>query len=427
MSVYKRGETYWMTLTYRGQRVQESTHQGNRNVALNKQARRRAQLDKEYEDRAAKAEKLSCKPEELRTCSDCENLFNGANPITSADGKHVFCSEHCEQKWKSRQSPTPTFTEFAARFRREMQSRHAKKPKTLAYYENGLDRLLEFAPFQEARLDQIGKELISQYIRQRRTAKKKRGGKTIKVSTLNRELETLRRTLRLAHEWEVIQRVPKISREKGEVGRERILDHAEEAAYLACAKQPLRDIAVAILDGGWRPEEIFRARWEHTHFQPAGNAQFGYVHNPYGKTAYAKRNISMTARVRALLQMRHEAQGRPSEGWIFPAKTKSGRVESVKSQHAKALKDSGLALEKGSPLEPIVLYSLRHTCLTRLGEASANAFQIQKIAGHSSILTSQRYVHPTPERTETAMSQLAAYNARKEAELAAQQERQSVQ
>ncbi len=105
--------------------------------------------------------------------------------------------------------------------------------------------------------------------------------------------------------------------------------------------------------------------------------------------------------------MRHAEQGQPAEGWAFPAGTKSGRVESVKSQHRKALRLSGIR-------DPFVLYSLRHTLLTRLGEAGADPFVIQKIAGHSNILISQRYVHPTPERVEKAFAQLEEYNARKE-------------
>ena len=88
---------------------------------------------------------------------------------------------------------------------------------------------------------------------------------------------------------------------------------------------------------------------------------------------------------------------------------------------------SGLALPKDSKLEPVVLYSFRLTMLTRLGEAGADAFAIQKIAGDSSITTSSRYVHPTPEKIETAMTQLAAYNARKEKELEAEQETGRVQ
>lgn len=101
--------------------------------------------------------------------------------------------------------------------------------------------------------------------------------------------------------------------------------------------------------------------------------------------------------------MRYEAQGRPTASWVFPAPTKSGRVESIQNPHRSALRDSGV--------KPLVLYSLRHTCLTRLGEAGAEAFAIQKIAGHSSALISQRYVHPTPAAIENALEKFEAYNA----------------
>ena len=32
-----------------------------------------------------------------------------------------------------------------------------------------------------------------------------------------------------------------------------------------------------------QPEELLRMAWENVHFEPAGNAGFGYIHNPYGK------------------------------------------------------------------------------------------------------------------------------------------------
>ena len=37
-----------------------------------------------------------------------------------------------------------------------------------------------------------------------------------------------------------------------------------------------------------------------------------------------------------------------------------------------------------------VLHSLRHTMLTRLGESGADAFTIMRVAGHSTVVVSQR-------------------------------------
>ena len=60
-----------------------------------------------------------------------------------------------------------------------------------------------------------------------------------------------------------------------------------------------------------------------------------------------------------------------------------------------------------------MIHSLRHTMLTRLGEAGADAFTIMRIAGHSSVTVSQRYVHPTPEGMERAFERLENLNAMK--------------
>jgi hypothetical protein len=48
--------------------------------------------------------------------------------------------------------------------------------------------------------------------------------------------------------------------------------------------------------------------------------------------------------------------------------------------------------------------------LTRLGESGVEAFTIMRIAGHSSVTVSQRYVHPTPEAVERAFVRLEALN-----------------
>ena len=56
-----------------------------------------------------------------------------------------------------------------------------------------------------------------------------------------------------------------------------------------------------------------------------------------------------------------------------------------------------------------VLHSTRHTALTDFGAAGADAFTIQEIAGHASVTTSQRYVHPLPETIQRAVARLEQY------------------
>ena len=72
-----------------------------------------------------------------------------------------------------------------------------------------------------------------------------------------------------------------------------------------------------------------------------------------------------------------------------------------------------------------VLHSLRHTMLTRMGEAGADAFTIMRIAGHSSVTVSQRYVHPTPETLERAFQRLEALNQKAAEKLSEGQKRRA--
>ena len=57
-----------------------------------------------------------------------------------------------------------------------------------------------------------------------------------------------------------------------------------------------------------------------------------------------------------------------------------------------------------------VIHSFRHTFLTRFSEAGADAFTIKKVAGHSSVTISERYIHPTPEGQERAFERFANLN-----------------
>jgi site-specific recombinase XerD len=101
--------------------------------------------------------------------------------------------------------------------------------------------------------------------------------------------------------------------------------------------------------------------------------------------------------------LRQQAQGYPSEGWVFPSGSGSGHLEqgSAKNQHAKAIELSGV-----KPFEP---YVLRHTGLTDLAETGCDTYTLAKIAGHSSITITQRYCHPQAEAIERAFERKAAH------------------
>ena len=60
-------------------------------------------------------------------------------------------------------------------------------------------------------------------------------------------------------------------------------------------------------------------------------------------------------------------------------------------------------------MRPFVLYSLRHTFLTRLGASGCDVWTLMRIAGHSSITISSRYVHPSEDTVLDAVERLGRH------------------
>jgi len=232
----------------------------------------------------------------------------------------------------------------------------------------------------------------------------------LEVSTVNSSLRVLRSVLHRAVEWHVIASVPKIKLLPGERRRERVITKEEEALYLSAAREPLACVATVLADTGLRPEECFRLRWESITWV---NGRYGTLLVTHGKTAAARRIVPMTPRVRATLESLWERASKPVEGWIWPAPTQSGHIEpsSVRKQHRAAfhLVAHEAAKHNRKPVRPFVLYAFRHTFLTRLGESGCDAWTLARIAGHSSIAISSRYVHPSEDAVLNAISRLSGH------------------
>jgi integrase len=64
-----------------------------------------------------------------------------------------------------------------------------------------------------------------------------------------------------------------------------------------------------------------------------------------------------------------------------------------------------------SKVRPFVVYSLRHTFLTRLGESGCDSWTLARIAGHSSSKMSERYVHPGSDAVLAAFSRMPLQKA----------------
>jgi integrase len=273
------------------------------------------------------------------------------------------------------------------------------KESTGQYYHDGAKRLLA-SGLGSLPLDQITDQHAGQFAARL---------DYLSPSTVNCGLRTLRRALRLAFEWGRLDRMPKISLAKGERQRDRVLTDDEATRYLAACPQPWKDVATLILGTGMRPGECYPLRWEHVLL----NGHGGLIQIVQGKTKAARRLLPMVPEVYRVMKARHDAQGKTGDGWVFPSGSRSGHLEesSAKQYHAKALAALAKAY-KGKPQEcPEVKafepYCLRHTALTWIAQQTrCDAWTMAKIAGHSSIMMTQRYIHPQAEAIERAFLQM---------------------
>jgi integrase len=345
--IYKRGKTYWYGFLWHGQRVQESTRQGNPNVAR--------QIE--------------------------------AAHLTSLAKGEVGIRER---------KPIPTLVGFEQRFLDQIRvDLKDKSPETIKFYICRYAVLLDFKPLARARLDQIDLELIDQF-----TAKMV--NENYSGASVNRALATLRRALHLALRWKLIASVPRIKMLE-EKTREFVLSREQQAEYLEACPTFLRNFAEFALETGCRRKELCDLRWTDIYVKPVGRAQLGYAHISGTKSKCSKRNIPLTATAQAVLLRQRTISDCE---YVFVSD----------SDHAKPASTSALnhcheRVRDVLNLSPeFVLHSLRHTYATRLGKAHVDAFTIQKLLGHASIVISQRYVHPTAGAMEDAVKSLEAAN-----------------
>jgi len=340
VGIYKRGDIYWYKFMFRGQLIRESTKQSNDKAARNQEAAHRLRLANGEVGIREKKQKITLK----------DFLKNDFLPYA--------------------------------------ETAHAKKPRTLRYYQQGVDMLFA-SEIAKLPLEEINDQSAKRFAAERAA---------LSPSGINRGLRTLRRALNLAFDWQRINRPAKIKLAEGEHQRDRVLMTDEQTLYLDACPQPWRDCATLILDEGFRPGEVFTLQWPQLFFNQNGT---GLIQILEGKSKAARRILPMTPRVYQLLRARHESLGRPSGSWVFPSGAKCGHFNEnvAKDQHRKALEHSGVRR-----FEP---YVLRHTALTQLGEAAGgDVFALAKIAGHSSITITQRYIHPQATAIERVFTGL---------------------
>ena len=346
MAVFKRGETYWLHFTFRGRRIQESTGFKNKTAALRVEAKRKAEL---LERRG------------------------GISKLKQA----------------------PKFDEFVKTFLEWSKQQH--RPKTHELHSGNCVTLKRF--FRGKWLDEINHGIVEDFKLARAREKRWGGekGSAVSAVTVNRALSTLRLLFHYAERcgFQVANPVKNVEFFR-ETGRTRTITLEEERSYFATASQPLKDIARVMLDTGMRPEEVFRIEIANVDLDQRT------IFNPFGKTAAAKRKLTMTAEVCKIMARRiASSNGR----YVFPSPDDLDRpIGSVRKAH-----DGAVRRAKISPV--LRLYDLRHTYASRAVMAGVDLPTLGALLGHTTIQMTMRYVHPAEEHKREAAVKIENFKA----------------
>ena len=120
-------------------------------------------------------------------------------------------------------------------------------------------------------------------------------------SHVNCALRTLRRMLRLAQEWNLIVRVPRIKLAR-ENRRTATFDPSSGRTALDALKQPWCDVFMLMYDAGMRDEEAVSARWEYIDFAKC------VIFNPRVKAEDTDGRVPLSERLKHALKARHRGQ-----------------------------------------------------------------------------------------------------------------------
>ncbi|MEU3602744.1 tyrosine-type recombinase/integrase [Streptomyces sp. NPDC006798] len=153
---------------------------------------------------------------------------------------------------------------------------------------------------------------------------------------------------------------------------------------------------------GVRVADIDTTNWIWTVRRQTTPAPGGLVDkNTKGKRA---RHVPIVEEIRPLVAERILAAGPDPDARLFTG-PRGGRISTAVLRDATHWDDVVLSLG----LEHLRRHDLRHTGLTWFADAGVPAHVLRKIAGHGSLLTTQRYLHPDMSQITGAGHALTAH------------------
>ena len=212
------------------------------------------------------------------------------------------------------------------------------------------------------------------------------------AATINRKMAVVSKVLNYAERHGVIERAPKISKQREPKGRIRYYTMEEELEILKCMDSPhLRDLFVVLLDTGLRRGEALGLEVEDIDFD-RNQIVLG---DPEKIKSSMSRTIPMTSRVRAITATRLK-----DTVTVFDFTPNWLEHEVIRFKETSGYE---------GPTEAL-FHTCRHTFVSRLIQKGVPLTTVKALAGHSSIQTTMRYAHLAPSNLTEAVALLEVDN-----------------
>ena len=382
MSIYKRGENWYIDFTFKGRRIRESIGPSRKGaekvickrkaeIAENKFLDVREDPDpvmlydfaKEYLQWSRTNKKPSSYDRELSTMRRLDREF-GDKTLQEITTWQI-------EKWKARRKEA------------------IKKPDAVigSIKRKGRDRKereVWYVQFTSPRGLRARRTFLT---KAEAEAHLKRLQAPVRPATINREVTLLKHLFSKAIEWGKCKENPakKVKKLKGEVKRVRFLMPDEVQKLLSNCTEHLRPVVTVAVHTGMRRGELFGLKWAQLNFEHG-------IITLYDTKNGERRDIPMDETVKKTLK----GMERKSE-YVFC----NGRGEAlvrVQRSFEGALKKSGI--------EDFHFHDLRHTFASNLVMAGEDLNTVRELLGHKDLTMTLRYAHLSPNHKTRAVNVL---------------------
>jgi integrase len=219
------------------------------------------------------------------------------------------------------------------------------------------------------------------------------------ITSVNRELEVLRKMFNIAHRegWVIKNPFTKgdvLISKSDEKKRERILTREEEEKLLAACigrREHIKPIIICAIDTGMRRGEILKLKWADLDF----DNQLIMI-EAFNTKTMRERQVAMTKRLASELRSIYERSTKEADALIF------GITDNVKKAFNSA--------RKIAELPDVRFHDLRHTHATRLVAAHIPLSEVGRVLGHTQANTTYRYVNANIETVRRTAAVLDEFN-----------------